>query len=256
MSVGRSHSVVVSVPPRFAGGADAEPAFEVIRAGGWSMVADPTANVHARHPGGLVYAGRLPAAGVWTWRIRCTDGLRTSVLWTADFSDDVPTAAVAAYLGALADGFRSGPEPCASDAGPGGPFCPDVATAHAHLAAAGWELRERNSRFVEARHGEGDLLVAYGVLAPKWHIPWMLRVGSGWAVRCTVGRDGPEVWRAVFDGDAPMAAVAAFLAATTAPGSVTCDADSLSSDVLARHGERTRLRHRRSATYPRERFPS
>ncbi|MGR7000425.1 hypothetical protein ACU686_24190 [Yinghuangia aomiensis] len=45
------------------------------------MVADPAANVHARHPGGLrpTRAGRPPPA-VWTWRIRCTDGLRTSVL--------------------------------------------------------------------------------------------------------------------------------------------------------------------------------
>lgn len=256
MSLGRSHSDIVSVPARFAGGIDAEPVFEVIRAGGWAMVADPAANVHARHPGGLVYAGWSPAVGVWAWRIRCTDAAGESVAWTADFSDDVPTGAVAAYLGALTDGLGDGRGPGAPGGGPGGLFCPDVATAHAHLAAAGWEVRQRDSRCVEARHGDGDLLVAHGVLAPKWHIPWILRVGSGWAVMCTVGRDGPEVWRAVFDGDAPMAAVAAFLAAATAPEPVACSTDGLSRDVLARHGERTRPRHRRPVSCPTERFPS
>lgn len=256
MSVGRTHSVVVSVPVRFAGGIDAEPALEVMRAEGWTVVADPAANVHASHPGGLVYAGWLPASGVWTWRIRCTDDLRTSVVWTADFSDAVPIAAVAAYLGALAVGLGNGRGPCVPDTGPGGPCCPDVATAHARLAVDGWEIQHRDSQYVEARHGDGDLLVAHGILAPKWHIPWMLRVGSGWAVTCTLGRDGPEVWRAVFDGDAPMTAVAAFLAAVTAPEPVACYADNLRSDVLVRHLERTDLRHGRPVTGPAEWIPS
>ncbi|MGR7000426.1 hypothetical protein ACU686_24195 [Yinghuangia aomiensis] len=51
----------------------------------------------------------------------------------------MPTAAVAARLGALHGGLRDEPGPWAPDAGPGGPFCPDVAAAHAHLAATGWK---------------------------------------------------------------------------------------------------------------------
>lgn len=228
-------SAAVPVPARFADGSDADPALDVLRAAGWTLVADPDANIHARNPDGTVYAGWLPEVGAWTWQVQYTDSPFTQPVWTADFSQDTPTAAVAAYLAALADEPAHAPDPFTPPTGPGGPPCPDTDTAHAMLTAAGWEAERLDAQRVEARHEDEDLLVAYGPLPPKLHVSWPRRHGPSWVVLCTVGNGGPEVWRAVFDGDAPMRAVAAFLAAVTDPAPVTRNADELRPDVRDRY---------------------
>ncbi|WTW93444.1 DUF317 domain-containing protein [Streptomycetaceae bacterium NBC_01309] len=228
-------TATVSVPARFAGGIEADPALEVIRAAGWTLVADPAANIHARNADGRIYAGWLPeSGGTWTWQVRYTDGAYAPVVWAADFSHEVPTAAVAAYLAALTDQADER-DPFTPATGPGGPACPDTATAHALLTAAGWDIEHHDVQLVEARHGDGDLLAAHGHLPRVWSIPWPLRSAANWGVRCTVGAGGPEVWRAVFGGEPPMTAVAAFLAAATDPGPVARDVDELGADVSARY---------------------
>ncbi|WTW98203.1 DUF317 domain-containing protein [Streptomycetaceae bacterium NBC_01309] len=230
----------VSVPARFAGGVDPDPALEVIRAAGWTQVTDPAGNIHARHPDGRVYAGWLPEfAGDRTWQLRYTDTANAPADWTADLSDDTPTAAVAAYLAALTGEHDTAHDPFTPATGPGGPACPDTATAAALLTAARWDIDRHGNDLVEARHGDGDLLAAHGDLPPAWWTlhghpaPRPLLLGGGWAVLCTVGPGGPEVWRAVFGGMPPMTAVAAFLAAATDPATVP--ADELNVHVRARY---------------------